>query len=105
MGQTQEALGYRGPDFNLLTATRADLQKLLRGGETNSRDFVEIYLNQIETHNKHRLKLNAMMNTTPKNILLSIAEGLDDNRNSGKIRGPLHGIPVTVKVNILIEIY
>lgn len=32
--------------------------------------------------------------------MLSIAAGLDSERQSGNVRGPLHGIPFTLKDNI-----
>jgi amidase len=34
------------------------------------------------------------------NWMLCIAESLDKERKQGKIRGPLHGIPILVKDNI-----
>lgn len=105
MAQTKEVLSHQGPPFDVLTATAADLQKLLVDGEIKSTELVEIYLKQIDRHNKRGLKLNAMISTTSKDILLSIAKSLDDERSSGNIRGPLHGIPITLKVgNSLIRL-
>jgi Asp-tRNA(Asn)/Glu-tRNA(Gln) amidotransferase A subunit family amidase len=42
--------------------------------------------------------LNVMITTTPKDLLLSIARERDQERIQGNIRGPLHGIPISVKV-------
>ena len=42
--------------------------------------------------------LNAVIEVNPDAI--SIAESMDRERKDGKIRGPLHGIPVLVKDNI-----
>jgi hypothetical protein len=86
VAQAREALGHRGPSSDVLTATAADLQRLLNDGEVNSTDLVDIYLKQIESHNKSGLKLNAMISPTPKAILLSSAKGLDGERSSGKIQ-------------------
>ncbi|TGO66441.1 hypothetical protein BOTNAR_0061g00060 [Botryotinia narcissicola] len=46
-----------------------------------------------------------MISTAPKIILLDIAKFLDDERAAGYIRGPLHGIPVTVKDSICTDFY
>ncbi|KAF7893075.1 uncharacterized protein EAF02_000613 [Botrytis sinoallii] len=45
-----------------------------------------------------------MISTAPKKILLDIAKFFDDERAAGHIRGPLHGIPVTVKDNICTDV-
>lgn len=100
MAEISDRASLRGSAPDILNITASDLQRLLRGGEIKSTDLVELYLDQIAAHNHHGLKLNAMISITPRTILLSIAKGLDDERASGKIRGPLHGIPVTVKDNI-----
>jgi amidase len=41
------------------------------------------------------------VNKTPHELALSIAKNLDNERSQGKIRGPLHGIPITIKDNIM----
>ena len=42
--------------------------------------------------------LMAVMELNPD--ALEIARNLDDERKNGKVRGPLHGIPVMIKDNI-----
>ncbi|KAJ5622151.1 hypothetical protein N7528_005383 [Penicillium herquei] len=89
------------PAFDVLTTNCVELQKLLTAGTITSVGIVEAFLSQIERHNVNGLKLNAMTTTTPKDLLLSIAKQRDWERQQGNIRGPLHGIPITVKDNIM----
>ncbi|KAL7936507.1 amidase signature domain-containing protein [Trichoderma chlorosporum] len=83
--------------FNILTATADDLQRELSSGATSSRQLVQIYLSQIERHNDH---LKAVISTAPAPLLLERASMLDDERQRGKLRSPLHGIPILIKDNI-----
>jgi amidase len=74
------------------------LQKRMRTGETSARKIVAQYLRRIEAIDMSGPKLNAIIEINPE--ALSIAELLDDERKSGHVRGPLHGIPVVLKDNI-----
>ncbi len=76
-------------------ATVAELQEGMRTGRLTSRSVTEYYLGRI-----HQLdpKLRAVLETNPEAV--SIAEALDAERKAGKVRGPLHGIPVLIKDNI-----
>lgn len=87
------------PAIDVLTATATDLQKLLTAGTLRSLDLVDIYLDQIQRHNHQGLQLNAMISVAPREDLLRRAAELDIERQNGSLRGPLHGIPVTVKVS------
>ncbi|KAH6848069.1 amidase signature domain-containing protein [Chaetomium sp. MPI-CAGE-AT-0009] len=89
------------PVFDILTTDSAELQALLSTGKVTSVDIVEASLDQIHKHNAKGLKLNAIINTTPRELVLSIAKNLDVERSQGKVRGPLHGIPITIKDNIM----
>ncbi|KAL5085707.1 hypothetical protein Trisim1_010053 [Trichoderma cf. simile WF8] len=84
-----------------LTTTAEELQKLLTSRSLTSLDFINIYLGQIEQHNKNGLKLNAIISTAPHHIVAEQAKLLDAERARGNIRGPLHGIPVVVKDNVM----
>jgi amidase len=53
------------------------------------------YLQQIETRNP---QLHAIITVNPD--LLTQARALDEERQAGNVRGPLHGIPVLLKDNI-----
>jgi hypothetical protein len=97
-------MGCAKDKVDVLTATCTELQKLLIEGEIKSTDLVDLYLAQIEKHNHQGLKLNAMISTTPRSKALAIAEALDRERAAGKVRGPLHGIPLSVKVRKILRI-
>ena len=74
-----------------------DLQESMRAGEIRSRELVEIYLARIAAYDRNGPRLNAMVSLNPR--ALEQAEALDRERARGKVRGPLHGIPVVVKDN------
>jgi amidase len=85
-------------EINILTATADDLQHILSSSSgVDSRYLVKTYLSQIQRHNDY---LRAVVSTTPEQLLMKRAEMLDDERTNGKIRGPLHGIPILLKDNI-----
>lgn len=84
--------------FDPLVTTLTDLQTWLAGGQIRSTDIVNVYLEQIKTHNHDELKLNAIISTPPKEDLLKRAKELDDARAQGIVRSPVHGIPIIIKV-------
>ncbi|QYT03683.1 Amidase domain-containing protein [Trichoderma simmonsii] len=88
---------------NPLTATAEELQDFLTSGSLSSLDLINIYLGQIEQHNKNGLKLNAIISTAPQHLVTEQARLLDAERARGSIRGPLHGIPVVVKDNVMTD--
>jgi amidase len=88
----------RAPAFELEERTIAELQGGMRSGQYTSRGLVEQYLGRIDALDQHGPMLRAVIETNPD--ALSIAGALDAERRSGKVRGPLHGIPVLVKDNI-----
>ena len=71
------------------------MQKAMQEGRVTSRQIVEQYLVRIALYND---KLNAVVTVNPK--ALQEADRLDQERKSGKVRGPLHGIPIALKDNI-----
>jgi hypothetical protein len=81
--------------INLLTATVSELQEKLSEGKTTSKALVQLYLDQITNHNDY---LKAVIATAPEDALKEIANDLDNERASGAVRGPLHGIPILIKV-------
>lgn len=84
--------------FDLLTTTVSKLQELLSSNKLSSVQLITAYLNQIEKHNHVGLKLHAMISIAPEKALLEQASKLDQERDAGCLRGPLHGIPLVVKV-------
>src|SRR5574341_1379900 len=75
-----------------------DLQIKMSSGELTARRLAEGYLERIARLDKHGPTLNAVIELNPD--ALAIAEARDRDRQAGKIRGPLHGIPVLIKDNI-----
>lgn len=84
--------------LDLLTATASDLQDLLASQQLRSVDLVEKYRAQIDTYDEY---LHAVIQQAPRDLVLSRAMALDKERQEGKLRGPLHGIPILVKVCVL----
>jgi amidase len=79
-------------------ATIRELQRRLAAGEVTSRGLTEAYLARIEALDQNGPRVNSVIETNPD--ALAIAEGLDRERKAGRIRGPLHGIPILIKDNI-----
>ncbi len=84
--------------FALSEVSISDLQAQLASGKATSRSLCQQYLARIAAIDKAGPALNAIIELNPD--ALSIAEGLDKERKAGKLRGPLHGIPVLIKDNI-----
>ena len=74
------------------------LSKKMQNENISSRAVVEYYLNRIAALDKKGPTINAVIELNPDALLL--ADQLDQERAQGKIRGPLHGIPVLIKDNI-----
>jgi amidase len=85
-------------DFPLNEITIDELQQKMKSGEYTSRSITEMYLKRIDAIDKSGPKLNAVIELNPD--ALTIADSLDAERKAGKLRGPLHGIPVLIKDNI-----
>ncbi|HEY8970825.1 MAG TPA: amidase family protein, partial [Puia sp.] len=84
--------------FDLEEATIDQLQQKMASGEMTSRGITEAYLRRIKEVDKQGPMLNAVIELNPDAV--TIADQLDKERKAGRIRGPLHGIPILVKDNI-----
>ena len=84
--------------FKLDELTIADLQEGMRTGTYSARAIVEAYLARVEEIDKKGPGLRSYLEVNPD--ALAVAEQLDQERRNGRVRGPLHGIPVLVKDNI-----
>jgi len=85
-------------DFALNEVTIDLLQQKMKSGEYTSRSITEMYLKRIEAIDKNGPKLNSVIELNPD--ALTIADSMDNERKAGKVRGPLHGIPILIKDNI-----
>ena len=74
------------------------LQKKMQSGTLTSESITAMYLKRIREIDKAGPKLNSVIEINPD--ALEIARSLDKERKAGKVRGPLHGIPVLIKDNI-----
>ena len=85
-------------DFELNEMTIDELQQKMKAGVYSSVMLTELYLQRIESVDKDGPALNAVIEINPD--ARAIAEQMDRERKEGKIRSPLHGIPILVKDNI-----
>jgi amidase len=90
--------GYRISPFDLEEATIADLQARMASGSMTSHAITEQYIVRIEELNRRGPDLRHVLEVNPE--ALDIADSLDRERKSGRVRGPLHGIPILLKDNI-----
>ena len=76
----------------------AQLQAAMASRQMSAVELTTFYLNRIQAIDERGPHLNSVIETNPD--ALSIAQGLDAERRRGRVRGPLHGIPVLLKDNI-----
>ena len=74
------------------------LQREMQAGALSSRQITQWSLNRIAAIDDAGPMLNAVIATNPD--ALAIADERDAERRAGRVRGPLHGIPVLLKDNI-----
>jgi amidase len=90
--------GSAGKGLVLEEATVEGLQAGLAAGRWTSAELVKRYQARIRALDQAGPKLNAVIELNPD--ALAIAKALDAERKAGKVRGPLHGIPVLIKDNL-----
>jgi amidase len=81
--------------FSIVETDIATLQQALASGRVTSRQITERYLERIATYED---RLNAIITVNPQ--ALDEADAMDRERAAGRVRGPLHGIPIALKDNI-----
>ncbi|KAF0239423.1 MAG: hypothetical protein FD181_11 [Prolixibacteraceae bacterium] len=82
-------------DFDLNEITIDELQQKMGSGELTSESICQKYLDRIALVDP---VLRSVIEINPDT--LEIAKKLDEERKAGKVRGPMHGIPVLIKDNI-----
>lgn len=88
------AARVRAP-FTVVEATIPQMREALQQGRVTSRELVTQYLVRIALYED---KLHAAIQVNRE--ALQEAEACDRERAQGKLRGPLHGIPIALKDNI-----
>jgi len=82
----------------ILEAGALEQQAQMQVGKLTSTSLVQQYLARIAAIDKAGPAINAVIELNPD--ALQIAAAMDRERKAGKVRGPLHGIPVLIKDNI-----
>lgn len=91
---TLAARGQVSEDLAALTLAEAAAR--VRAGSVTPTQLTEACLARIQTYNP---KLNAFI-TVLRDQAMAQARALDAEQRAGKLRGPLHGIPVALKDNV-----
>jgi amidase len=98
-GAAPEAPAATAPtDFSFAEAGIGDLGARMARGELDSRTLTQAYLDRIAAIDDAGPRLNAVIELNPD--ALKEAEARDAERRAGRVRSPLHGIPVLLKDNI-----
>ena len=84
--------------FRFEEATIEGLQVEMAAGRLTAQELTGAYLQRIAEIDRAGPMLRAVIEVNPD--ALAIAAQLDVERKAGKVRGPLHGIPVLLKDNI-----
>lgn len=93
---SQKATHGARPDI-VFESTITELQAAMTAGRATSATLVDAYLARIAAYDHAGPALNAMIRLNPR--ARADAAALDVERKAGKVRGPLHGIPVILKDN------
>jgi amidase len=92
---TQSGPQAGSPPFRVVEASIPEMREALEKGRLTSRELVSQYLIRVASY-EHRLHAALAINPHA----LEEADQLDRERAQGKLRGPLHGIPVALKDDI-----
>ena len=83
--------------FEVHEATIGQLQTAMSDGRTSALRLVESYLARIAAFDAQGPALNSMIRLNPQ--ARADARRLDAERRAGKVRGPMHGVPIILKDN------
>jgi len=86
------------PPFSLEEITIDVLQEKMQKGQLTAVALTKMYLQRIKEIDKSGPTLNSVIELNPD--ALTIAAAMDAERKAGKVRGPMHGIPILIKDNI-----
>ncbi|MEQ1856383.1 MAG: amidase family protein [Longimicrobiales bacterium] len=91
------AVGPAAAQIEVTEATIEQLQQAMASGRATSVVITEAYLARIAAYDQDGPRLNALLRLNPNAI--AEAEALDRERAAGRVRGPMHGIPIILKDN------
>jgi amidase len=92
---TAQTAPPRSARFTVVETSIADMQRAMQEHRVTSRDIVTEYLTRIALYNG---RVHAAIAVNPR--ALAEADARDAERAQGRVRGPLHGIPIALKDNI-----
>ncbi|WP_432328287.1 amidase [Mucilaginibacter sp. P25] len=96
--ETAAADNSKDDIFELSEITITDLQQKMQSKQFTARLITELYLKRIDQIDKKGIMLNSVIELNKD--ALNMADAMDREREKGKVRGLLHGIPVLIKDNI-----
>jgi amidase len=97
-GVVAERVRAAQPHQQLEEMTIAQMQAELTSGRLTAHSLTKQYLDRIDALDRRGPVLNSVLEINPD--AEAIARSLDADRRAGRIRGPLHGIPLLIKGNI-----
>ncbi len=86
------------PQGDPTEATVAELQAAMTAGQLTAISLTNFYLTRIATLDQKGPRVNSIIEVNPD--AQDIARQLDAERRAGRVRGPLHGIPIVLKDNV-----
>ena len=86
------------PSVEVIELGAIEARDRMTAGTLTSRALTQAYLDRVAAVDQAGPKLNSVIELSTR--ALADAEALDAERQAGKVRGPLHGIPVLIKDNI-----
>src|SRR3954469_6261685 len=83
--------------YDVVEKSIGELGDALRAGTTTSREITSAYLDRIAAFDRRGPAINAVIALNPR--ALDERASLAREPAAGRIRGPLHGIPILIKDN------
>jgi len=93
-----EAPTISKPDVDVVELSATDARDRMASGQLTSEALTKAYLDRIAKVDDAGPTLNSVIEVNPKAV--SDAAALDAERKAGKVRGPMHGIPILIKDNV-----
>src|SRR5213594_140877 len=95
---TPTRLPQTGPASSIEEITIPQIQSMFAAGTLTAASLVNMYLSRISALDQSGPRLNSILQTNPD--ALSIAQQIDQQRQSGTNLGPMMGVPILLKDNI-----
>jgi len=92
------APGAKAVALDITTASIADIQSAYALNKITAVQVTQAFLARIAAYDKLGPTINAVLFLNPD--ALAVAAALDAERKAGRVRGPLHGVPIVLKDNI-----